>query len=413
VETVQMMDWGSGVGRFLGALAQAKQREQDLALQRGWQQLEQMHRLYGTGWASQHPEDFRRTAEMLQSASRPPQGFFSTEFGAPTIRFPHETITTPGQVLTEARPAEVLPSGLARAEGVSRLAAPAQAEVRGPATTSERIAVPGGFDPSLAFAGVTFKPGREAAAKQRAAVLAGQGIPPDKWFQDPVIKDSIEPSRTSQQYTNEFQTRVADAQKRIDALNARIQTAASNNPSVVSGLIAERDRQVALYDRSLGEHANRLNEMGIPTKYQGLTVGQVDEKALTAGGRLTEDLKRAHLTLAQVNAAKTKVGTLSADERQVLSLWRSPNFMLMPKAQQDAMLVRVAQVMKKLGINLTAKDLSATSADTKAKAPWQNVLDWILSRVPHPAPGQTAPPATPAEEPTTPDDDLSDLYNPP
>jgi hypothetical protein len=263
----------------------------------------------------------------------------------------------------------------------------------------------------MIFAGVNFKPGREQAAKTRAAALMTQGITdPQKLLQDPIIKDSIEPTRSGQQLTDDFQTRVADAQKRIDALNAHIQSAAVNNPSVVAGLIAERDRQVALYDRSLGEHANRLNEMGIPTKYQGLTAGPIDEKALTAGGRLTEDLKRAHLTLAQVNAAKTKVGTLTADERQVLSLWRSPNFMLMPKAQQDAMLVRVAQVMKKLGINLTAKDLSATSADPKAKVPWQNVLDWILSRVPHPAPpGQTAPPAIPADGP----DDLSDLYNPP
>jgi hypothetical protein len=265
------------------------------------------------------------------------------------------------------------------------------------------------------LAGVNFKPGREAAAKQRIAVLAGQGVSPDKWFQDPVIKDAIEPSRTAQQYTTDFQTRVAEAQKRIDQLNAQISTAAVNNPDRVAQLIAERDRQVALYDKSFGEHARRLNEMGIPTKYQGLTVGEIDAKTLTARAGRREALTEAQLQLAQARLSALKSrGGLTKDDNSVLQFFRNPNVQTLldqmsPEARAG-MVASLEAILKKLG----------RPVPPKPKDPAQQ-KDWFARQVEDFLSiigiGKGAPTSTtPAPVTTPPDqspDDFSDLYDNP
>jgi hypothetical protein len=194
------IDWGAGIGHVLGSIAQAQQRRQDLALQRGMQQMQMLQSMYGPQWAQQNPEAFRSLAAGIEAASRQPRGFWSNQFGDPTMRFPREM--GPGAVLQPARAAQVLPSGLARAEGVPRVTTPAQPEVRGPG--EERIRVPGQWlSPDVVLSGLTFKPGRETFARSTVTAMLNAGET-DVMKLRAAVKDDIEPSKSTQTMTTEL-----------------------------------------------------------------------------------------------------------------------------------------------------------------------------------------------------------------
>jgi hypothetical protein len=261
------------------------------------------------------------------------------------------------------------------------------------------------------LAGVNFKPGREAAARQRIAVLAGQGVSPEKWFQDPVIKDAIAPSRTAQDFTKEFQDRVSVAQKRVEAYDTAIRQAAVNNPDAVAGLLQARDRYVLEANKALGKHAASLNEQGVSTKFEGLSVPELDVKTLTARAGRREALTEAQLALAQARLAALKSrGGLTKDDNSVLQFFRNPNYQslldqMSPEARVS-MMASLEAILKKLGSPVPPKPKEPARQKSWFDRQVQDFLS-ILGR------GTQTPTTPTAPVPTVPDqsdDDLSDLY---
>jgi hypothetical protein len=206
------------------------------------------------------------------------------------------------------------------------------------------------------------------------------------------------------------------AQKHIDQFDAAIRAAAVNNPDAVAGLVQQRDAYVERANRALTEHAGALNTQGVATKFQGLTVAQVDQTALTRRGRQRAELTEQQLALTKQRlAALESRGGLTADDKQIIAIWRSGQWFTLGPEQRAGVLAKMDAVLRKLGVVVPPKP-----ADPAKQRAWWQHIEGIFHAVfggaaQAPSGPTSGPPKPPPEQPAdeSPPDDLSDLGIPP
>ncbi len=159
-----------------------------------------------------------------------------------------------------------------------------------------------------------------------------------------------------------------------------------NQISGQTGTSANAELDTALKDaRKEGREEEHL---AIARAHLGLSAQQVSIAA-------------AHLKLSEaefvqrMTDAQAKADNLKPNERQVLSMFNSPNFYTLPKAQQEGITKAVAPILRKLGVEVTEEDLKKP-APVGAPSPLQTIIDAIMKR------GRTEPGAPSGAGPSTP-----------
>jgi len=392
------IDWGEQLGKFFGTLEAVRQKRAQDAFTNAMRALQ----IYQTTdpYGQRDPNRLRALMGEVERTGTAggilPKGF----------QYARQTLTTPGRVTQEGQPAQMLPAGLARAEGTPR-AVPAQPEMREPATTTTQIALPVGgvadrpfrdvvsskdiqqwvatnygqqfldapykdvldaipglktrlerlalpaMTPELVLAGMRFRPGQEAQAQQTVASLIAQGeLDPLKLRA--AVKDFTEAPQTTEEVKKAFTDHLNRDTTRLKALESEIKAAAVNNPDDVPRLVREYNALVQQANNALSIHArDAQGRYGVDVGFQGVPFAPISDAAIasmTAGAREKAELAktRLELTKEQLDRARAGFKDLTPGERAVLTQFNSPYFQSQQPQLQAAIRARAAAIYSRL-----------------------------------------------------------------